>query len=186
MTPRPVPSRRACAPGSRRRACRWTEFVADLQARAASRELWPMARRRQHGGAIRSRPRYESAASRCGRCAASASWRSSRPTRRASPSSTSRRSGSGASPTSDGGVDLELGGFELSFRRGRAGNARGHPDRLQGRHGRRGRRVGPGARRAAASPWRRRRRATDGRARRSFRLADPDGRQVAVFYDFPG
>ena len=85
----------------------------------------------------------------------------------------------------DGGVDLELGGFELSFRRGdtaaRDGmqigfkvDTAGVVDAWAQELGRRGFAL-------AAPPsgdrW---------EGSRSFRIADPDGRQVAVFYDFPG
>jgi len=85
----------------------------------------------------------------------------------------------------EGGVDLELGGFELSFRRGE----RAARDGIQV-----GFRVDTAAEVDAwaqeltlrgfalvAPPsgdrW---------EGRRSFRVADPDGRQVAVFYDYPG
>src|ERR671910_595253 len=84
----------------------------------------------------------------------------------------------------EGGVDLELGGFELSFRRGETATrdgiqigfrveTAGEVDAWAQELGRRGFAL-------AAPPsgdhW-------DGT--RSFRLADPDGRQVAVFYDYP-
>ena len=84
----------------------------------------------------------------------------------------------------DGGVDLELGGFELSFRRGEtptrdgmqigfkvdtASEVDAWAQELAGRGF------------ALAAPpsgdrW---------EGSRSFRVADPDGRQVAVFYDYP-
>ena len=83
------------------------------------------------------------------------------------------------------GVDLELGGFELSFRRGEVAardgmqigfkvDTAGEVDAWAQELGRRGFAL-------AAPPsgdrW---------EGSRSFRIADPDGRQVAVFYDFPG
>lgn len=82
------------------------------------------------------------------------------------------------------GVDLELGGFELSFRRGERATRDGiqigfkvdtanEVDAWAQELGRRGFAL-------AAPPsgdhW---------EGSRSFRLADPDGRQVAVFYDYP-
>ena len=83
------------------------------------------------------------------------------------------------------GADLELGGFELSFRRGE----RATRDGIQ--IGFRGAPAGGGAGGAparggggggpAAPPSGDRYEGS-----RSFRLADPDGRQVAVFYDYPG
>jgi catechol 2,3-dioxygenase-like lactoylglutathione lyase family enzyme len=85
----------------------------------------------------------------------------------------------------DAGVDLELGGFELSFRRGETAARDGmqigfkvdtasEVDAWAQELGRRGFAL-------AAPPsgdrW---------EGSRSFRIADPDGRQVAVFYDYPG
>jgi len=82
------------------------------------------------------------------------------------------------------GVDLELGGFELSFRRGERATRDGiqigfkvdtanEVDAWAQELGRRGFAL-------AAPPsgdhW---------EGSRSFRLVDPDGRQVAVFYDYP-
>ena len=84
----------------------------------------------------------------------------------------------------DGGVDLELGGFELSFRRGeratREGiqigfkvDTAGEVDAWAQELGRRGFALaGP----PSGDRW---------EGSRSFRIADPDGRQVAVFYDYP-
>jgi catechol 2,3-dioxygenase-like lactoylglutathione lyase family enzyme len=78
----------------------------------------------------------------------------------------------------DAGTDLELGGFELSFRRGEAPTRDGiqigaEVDAWAQELGRRGFAL-------AAPPsgdhW---------EGTRSFRLADPDGRQVAVFFDYP-
>ena len=84
----------------------------------------------------------------------------------------------------ESGVDLELGGFELSFRRGDAASrdgmqigfkveTAGEVDAWASELGRRGFAL-------AAPPsgdrW---------EGSRSFRIADPDGRQVAVYYDFP-
>ena len=84
----------------------------------------------------------------------------------------------------DGGVDLELGGFELSFRRGERATREGiqigfkvdtaaEVDAWAQELGRRGFAL-------AAPPsgdrW---------EGSRCFRVADPDGRQVAVFYDYP-
>ena len=83
-----------------------------------------------------------------------------------------------------GGVDLESAGFELSFRRGERATRDGiqigfkvevasEVDAWAQELGRRGFAL-------AAPPsgdrW---------EGSRSFRLADPDGRQVAVFYDYP-
>lgn len=83
------------------------------------------------------------------------------------------------------GADLELNGFELSFRRGEHATRDGiqigfkvdtaaEVDGWAQELGRRGFAL-------AAPPtgdhW---------EGSRSFRLADPDGRQVAVFYDYPG
>jgi len=86
---------------------------------------------------------------------------------------------------SDGdGVDLELGGFELSFRRGERATRDGiqigfrvetaaEVDAWSQELGQRGfALVGP----PSGDRW---------EGSRSFRLADPDGRQVAVFYDYP-
>ena len=84
----------------------------------------------------------------------------------------------------EAGVDLELGGFELSFRRGESAVRDGmqigfkvetasEVDAWAQELGRRGFAM-------AAPPsgdhW---------EGSRSFRLADPDGRQVAVFFDYP-
>ena len=84
----------------------------------------------------------------------------------------------------ENGVDLELGGFELSFRRGEHPTRDGlqigfkvdtasEVDAWAQELGRRGFAL-------AAPPsgdrW---------EGSRSFRLADPEGRQVAVFYDYP-
>ena len=84
----------------------------------------------------------------------------------------------------EGGADLELGGFELSFRRGEtatregiqigfkvetAGEVDGWAQELS----RRGfALVAP----PSGDRW---------EGTRSFRVADPDGRQVAIFYDYP-
>jgi len=83
------------------------------------------------------------------------------------------------------GADLELGGFELSFRRGETPTRDGlqigfkvdtasEVDAWAQELGRRGFAL-------VAAPsgdhW---------EGSRSFRIADPDGRQVAVFYDYPG
>jgi catechol 2,3-dioxygenase-like lactoylglutathione lyase family enzyme len=84
----------------------------------------------------------------------------------------------------DAGVDLELGGFELSFRRGETPTRDGiqigfkvdtasEVDAWAQELGRRGFAL-------AAPPSGDRWEGT-----RSFRVADPDGRQVAVFYDYP-
>ena len=86
---------------------------------------------------------------------------------------------------SDGdGVDLELGGFELSFRRGERATrdgiqigfrveTAGDVDAWSQELGQRGfALVGP----PSGDRW---------EGSRSFRLADPDGRQVAIFYDYP-
>ena len=82
------------------------------------------------------------------------------------------------------GVDLELGGFELSFRRGeratREGiqigfkvDTAGEVDAWAQELARRGFALaGP----PSGDRW---------EGSRSFRIADPDGRQVAVFYDYP-
>ena len=83
----------------------------------------------------------------------------------------------------EGGVDLELGTFELSFRRGE----RAARDGMQ-----LGFRVDTaGEVDAWAQELTRRGFALAGppsgdryEGSRSFRLADPDGRQVAVFYDY--
>jgi catechol-2,3-dioxygenase len=84
----------------------------------------------------------------------------------------------------DAGVDLELGGFELSFRQGEAATRDGiqigfkvdtaaEVDAWAQELARRGFAL-------AAPPsgdrW---------EGSRSFRVADPDGRQVAVFFDYP-
>lgn len=83
-----------------------------------------------------------------------------------------------------GGVDLELGGFELSFRRGERAtrdgiqigfrvDTAGEVDAWAQELGQRGfALVAP----PSGDRW---------EGTRSFRVADPDGRQVAVFYDFP-
>jgi catechol 2,3-dioxygenase-like lactoylglutathione lyase family enzyme len=84
----------------------------------------------------------------------------------------------------EAGVDLELGGFELSFRRGEAATRDGlqigfkvetaaEVDAWAQELGRRGFAL-------AAPPSGDRWEGT-----RSFRLADPDGRQVAIFFDYP-
>jgi catechol 2,3-dioxygenase-like lactoylglutathione lyase family enzyme len=83
-----------------------------------------------------------------------------------------------------GAVDLESGGFELSFRRGARATREGiqigfkvetaaEVDAWAQELGRRGFALlaPPSGDRYEGS--------------RSFRLADPDGRQVAVFYDYP-
>ena len=84
----------------------------------------------------------------------------------------------------DGGVDLELGGFELSFRR-------------SDRAARDGMQIGFRVETAAevdawAQELSQRGFALIGlpsgdrwEGTRSFRVADPDGRQVAVFYHYP-
>jgi catechol 2,3-dioxygenase-like lactoylglutathione lyase family enzyme len=84
----------------------------------------------------------------------------------------------------DGGVDLELGGFELSFRRGESAARDGmqigfkvdtaaEVDGWAQDLGRRGFAiVAP----PSGDRW---------EGTRSFRIADPDGRQVAVFFDYP-
>jgi catechol-2,3-dioxygenase len=84
----------------------------------------------------------------------------------------------------EGGVDLELGGFELSFRRGEAATREGiqigfkvdtaaEVDAWAQELTRRGfALVAP----PSGDRW---------EGSRSFRVADPDGRQVAIFYDYP-
>jgi uncharacterized glyoxalase superfamily protein PhnB len=85
---------------------------------------------------------------------------------------------------SEGGVDLESGGFELSFRRGAQATRDGiqigfkvetasDVDAWAQELARRGFALvaPPSGDRYEGS--------------RSFRLTDPDGRQVAVFYDYP-
>ena len=84
----------------------------------------------------------------------------------------------------DAGADLELGGFELSFRRGE------HPTRD-------GLQIGFRVETAAEVDAWAQELALRGFAvlappsgdrwegTRSFRIADPEGRQVAVFYDYP-
>jgi catechol 2,3-dioxygenase-like lactoylglutathione lyase family enzyme len=83
----------------------------------------------------------------------------------------------------ESGVDLELGGFELSFRRAEQATRDGiqigfrvdtaaEVDAWAQELGRRGFAL-------VAAPSGDRWEGT-----RSFRLADPDGRQVAVFYDY--
>jgi catechol 2,3-dioxygenase-like lactoylglutathione lyase family enzyme len=83
----------------------------------------------------------------------------------------------------EGGVDLELGGLELSFRRGAAATREGiqigfrvetpaEVDAWAQELGRRGfALVAP----PSGDRW---------EGTRSFRLADPDGRQVAIFADY--
>jgi uncharacterized glyoxalase superfamily protein PhnB len=83
------------------------------------------------------------------------------------------------------GVDLELGGFELSFRRGERATRDGlqigfkvdtanEVDAWAQELGRRGfALVAP----PSGDRW---------EGSRSFRVADPEGRQVAVFFDYPG
>ena len=84
----------------------------------------------------------------------------------------------------EAGVDLELGGFELSFRQGEAATRDGlqigfkvetasEVDAWAQELGQRGfALVAP----PSGDHW---------EGTRSFRIADPDGRQVAVFYDYP-
>lgn len=84
----------------------------------------------------------------------------------------------------DGGADLELSGFELSFRRGEQATrdgiqigfkveTAGEVDAWAQELARRGfALVAP----PSGDRW---------EGTRSFRLADPDGRQVAIFYDWP-
>ncbi len=84
----------------------------------------------------------------------------------------------------DAGVDLELGGFELSFRRaaqatrdgiqiGFRVETAGEVDAWAQELSRRGfALVAP----PSGDRW---------EGTRSFRVADPDGRQVAIFYDYP-
>jgi catechol 2,3-dioxygenase-like lactoylglutathione lyase family enzyme len=84
----------------------------------------------------------------------------------------------------ESGVDLELGGFELSFRRADAAtrdgiqigfrvDTAGEVDAWAQELARRGfALVAP----PSGDRW---------EGTRSFRVADPDGRQVAVFYDYP-
>lgn len=84
----------------------------------------------------------------------------------------------------EGAADLELSGFELSFRRGaeatREGiqigfrvETAGEVDAWAQELGRRGYAlVAP----PSGDRW---------EGTRSFRLADPDGRQVAIYYDYP-
>jgi catechol 2,3-dioxygenase-like lactoylglutathione lyase family enzyme len=85
----------------------------------------------------------------------------------------------------EAGVDLELGGFELSFRRGEAAARDGmqigfrvdtpnEVDAWAQELAQRGFAL-------AAPPSGDRYEGS-----RSFRVADPDGRQVAVFYNYPG
>ncbi len=85
----------------------------------------------------------------------------------------------------ESGVDLELGGFELSFRRGQQATRDGiqigfrvdtasEVDAWAQELGQRGFAVlAP----PSGDRW---------EGTRSFRIADPDGRQVAVFYVYPG
>ena len=84
----------------------------------------------------------------------------------------------------EAGVDLELSGFELSFRRGAQATREGiqigfkvdtasEVDAWAQELSRRGfALVAP----PSGDRW---------EGSRSFRLADPDGRQVAIFYDYP-
>src|SRR5688572_11529853 len=84
----------------------------------------------------------------------------------------------------EGAVDLESGGFELSFRKGERPTRDGlqigfkvdtasEVDAWAQELGRRGfALVAP----PSGDRW---------EGSRSFRVADPDGRQVAVFYDYP-
>jgi uncharacterized glyoxalase superfamily protein PhnB len=84
----------------------------------------------------------------------------------------------------ESGVDLELGGFELSFRRGEQATRDGmqigfrvdtvsEVDAWAQELAQRGFAVlAP----PSGDRW---------EGTRSFRIADPDGRQVAVFFDFP-
>jgi uncharacterized glyoxalase superfamily protein PhnB len=83
------------------------------------------------------------------------------------------------------GVDLELGGFELSFRRGERATRDGmqigfrvdtasEVDAWAQELAQRGfALVAP----PSGDRW---------EGTRSFRVADPDGRQVAIFFDYPG
>ncbi len=85
----------------------------------------------------------------------------------------------------EAGVDLELAGFELSFRRGETATRDGiqigfkvdtaaEVDGWAQDLSRRGfALVAP----PSGDRW---------EGTRSFRVADPDGRQVAVFFDYPG
>lgn len=84
----------------------------------------------------------------------------------------------------EAGVDLELGGFELSFRRGESAtrdgmqigfkvDTAGEVDAWAQDLARRGFGL-------AAPPS-----GDHYEGSRSFRLTDPDGRQVAVFFDYP-
>jgi uncharacterized glyoxalase superfamily protein PhnB len=84
----------------------------------------------------------------------------------------------------DSGVDLELGGFELSFRRGERATRDGlqigfrletanEVDAWAQELGQRGfALVAP----PSGDRW---------EGMRSFRVADPEGRQIAVFYAYP-
>ena len=84
----------------------------------------------------------------------------------------------------ESGVDLELSGFELSFRRGPQATREGiqigfkvdtasEVDAWAQELSRRGfALVAP----PSGDRW---------EGSRSFRIADPDGRQVAIFYDYP-
>ena len=84
----------------------------------------------------------------------------------------------------DGGADLELNGFELSLRRGETAtrdgiqigfkvDTAGEVDAWAQELARRGfALVAP----PSGDRW---------EGTRSFRVADPDGRQVAIFYDWP-
>ena len=158
------------------------EFVADLVARNASRELWPV--RGAEAPAIRTAA-YESAyrpPMRKMRGVGQLALLSTDPPRVAefyeSAFGFRRLAGD------EGGVDLELGGFELSFRQRRAPRGTGLQIGFKVDTAARwtpGRRSSARRGFALAAPpsgdqW---------EGSRSFRLADPDGRQVAVFYDYP-
>jgi catechol 2,3-dioxygenase-like lactoylglutathione lyase family enzyme len=84
----------------------------------------------------------------------------------------------------DAGVDLELSGFELSFRRGETATRDGMQigfkvdtaSEVDGWAQELARRGFALAAPPSGDHW---------EGSRSFRIADPDGRQVAVFYDYP-
>ena len=84
----------------------------------------------------------------------------------------------------EAGADLELNGFELSFRRGAVATRDGiqigfkvdTASEVDGWAQELGRRGFALAAPPSGDHW---------EGTRSFRLADPDGRQVAVFYDYP-
>jgi len=86
--------------------------------------------------------------------------------------------------TDESGVDLELGGFELSFRRGdtavRDGIQIGFRVETAGEVDAWAQELGQRGFALVAPPsgdrW---------EGMRSFRVADPDGRQVAVFFAWP-